>query len=128
MLVLLAAAIPAAIAWAAAPGAVVITIDDDGPGVADTANLFVPFFTTKPDRLGHRAGPGAPDRRGSRRLADGREPAHRARRAPRSPCRPARPPDGWPSLRQPRRRVTRAQRTRPGVHRGAPAELPPRRP
>jgi signal transduction histidine kinase len=26
----------------------VIVIDDDGHGVADTANLFVPFFTTKP--------------------------------------------------------------------------------
>ena len=27
---------------------VAIVVEDDGPGVADTANLFVPFFTTKP--------------------------------------------------------------------------------
>ena len=24
-----------------------VVVEDDGPGVADTANLFVPFFTTK---------------------------------------------------------------------------------
>ena len=29
-----------------------ITIADEGPGVADTHNLFVPFFTTKPDGTG----------------------------------------------------------------------------
>ena len=28
------------------------SIEDDGPGVADTANLFVPFFTTKPTGSG----------------------------------------------------------------------------
>jgi two-component system, NtrC family, nitrogen regulation sensor histidine kinase NtrY len=33
-------------------GTVVIAIEDDGPGVADTANLFVPFFTTKPTGSG----------------------------------------------------------------------------
>jgi signal transduction histidine kinase len=36
------------IAWSAADGTAVICVEDDGPGVADTANLFVPFFTTKP--------------------------------------------------------------------------------
>jgi nitrogen fixation/metabolism regulation signal transduction histidine kinase len=36
------------IAWSAAGGMAVICVEDDGPGVADTANLFVPFFTTKP--------------------------------------------------------------------------------
>jgi len=36
------------IAWSAIGDTVVIVIDDDGHGVADTANLFVPFFTTKP--------------------------------------------------------------------------------
>ena len=25
---------------------------DEGPGLAETANLFVPFFTTKPDGTG----------------------------------------------------------------------------
>ena len=29
-----------------------ISIEDDGPGVAETANLFVPFFTTKPEGSG----------------------------------------------------------------------------
>ncbi len=27
-------------------------MDDDGPGLAQTANLFVPFFTTKPGGSG----------------------------------------------------------------------------
>jgi signal transduction histidine kinase len=29
------------------PGMVVITVRDEGPGLSNTANLFVPFFTTK---------------------------------------------------------------------------------
>ncbi len=40
------------IAWSGAGGSAVITVEDDGPGVADTANLFVPFFTTKPTGSG----------------------------------------------------------------------------
>jgi two-component system nitrogen regulation sensor histidine kinase NtrY len=36
------------VAWSASGGTVAITVEDDGHGVADTANLFVPFFTTKP--------------------------------------------------------------------------------
>ena len=31
---------------------VAITVDDDGPGLPSTANLFVPFFTTKPNGTG----------------------------------------------------------------------------
>lgn len=40
------------LAWSVAAGAVVFTVEDDGPGVADTSNLFVPFFTTKPQGSG----------------------------------------------------------------------------
>jgi signal transduction histidine kinase len=29
-----------------------IAVEDEGPGVSDTANLFVPFFTTKPNGSG----------------------------------------------------------------------------
>jgi nitrogen fixation/metabolism regulation signal transduction histidine kinase len=40
------------VTWSATAGSVAIVIEDDGPGVADTANLFVPFFTTKPNGSG----------------------------------------------------------------------------
>jgi signal transduction histidine kinase len=33
--------------WAAQASSLAVYVDDDGPGVADTANLFVPSFTTK---------------------------------------------------------------------------------
>ena len=36
------------LAWTKRAGAVEISIEDDGPGVANPGNLFVPFFTTKP--------------------------------------------------------------------------------
>ncbi len=35
------------VSWSRAAGFAEIRIEDDGPGVGDTANLFVPFFTTK---------------------------------------------------------------------------------
>jgi nitrogen fixation/metabolism regulation signal transduction histidine kinase len=38
--------------WTRADSMVEITIDDDGPGVQNTSNLFVPFFTTKPGGSG----------------------------------------------------------------------------
>ena len=38
--------------WTEADRHVEILIEDDGHGVSDTANLFVPFFTTKPDGSG----------------------------------------------------------------------------
>jgi nitrogen fixation/metabolism regulation signal transduction histidine kinase len=41
----------ARIAWSLAAGALVVTVEDEGPGV-DSANLFVPFFTTKPSGSG----------------------------------------------------------------------------
>lgn len=37
-----------AIDWKPVDGALQVTIDDEGPGLPDTSNLFVPFFTTKP--------------------------------------------------------------------------------
>jgi len=40
------------VGWNAAPDAVEIVIQDDGPGVSNPANLFVPFFTTKPGGSG----------------------------------------------------------------------------
>jgi nitrogen fixation/metabolism regulation signal transduction histidine kinase len=38
--------------WVVSAGTITIVVEDDGPGVADTANLFVPFFTTKPSGSG----------------------------------------------------------------------------
>lgn len=35
------------LAWARTGGDVELTVEDDGTGLASTANLFVPFFTTK---------------------------------------------------------------------------------
>jgi len=35
------------VTWQRLPGAVEIAIIDDGPGIANPSNLFVPFFTTK---------------------------------------------------------------------------------
>jgi signal transduction histidine kinase len=29
-----------------------VAIEDEGPGISNTANLFVPFFTTKPGGSG----------------------------------------------------------------------------
>ena len=40
------------VGWRAGPDAVEIVIQDDGPGVSNPANLFVPFFTTKPGGTG----------------------------------------------------------------------------
>ena len=38
--------------WGKTSGAVEIQIEDDGPGIANLQNLFVPFFTTKPSGSG----------------------------------------------------------------------------
>jgi nitrogen fixation/metabolism regulation signal transduction histidine kinase len=40
------------LSWRRSGGIVEIQIEDDGPGVAQTANLFVPFFTTKAEGSG----------------------------------------------------------------------------
>jgi signal transduction histidine kinase len=34
--------------WKQVDGSLQLTVEDEGPGLPDTANLFVPFFTTKP--------------------------------------------------------------------------------
>ncbi len=40
------------VGWTANPTELTVHIRDNGPGLADTANLFVPFYTTKPDGSG----------------------------------------------------------------------------
>lgn len=40
------------VGWSVAERTLNLVVDDDGPGVAETANLFVPFFTTKPGGSG----------------------------------------------------------------------------
>jgi len=41
-----------AIGWRDKEGCVEIFVQDEGPGILNPANLFVPFFTTKPDGSG----------------------------------------------------------------------------
>jgi len=36
-----------AVEWEKIDGRLEIRVEDEGPGLADTSNLFVPFFTTK---------------------------------------------------------------------------------
>jgi two-component system, NtrC family, nitrogen regulation sensor histidine kinase NtrY len=38
--------------WKQVDGGLQVMIDDEGPGLPDTSNLFVPFFTTKPTGSG----------------------------------------------------------------------------
>ena len=40
------------VGWGVMDAELNVTIEDDGPGVRDTNNLFVPFFTTKPEGSG----------------------------------------------------------------------------
>ncbi len=40
------------IAWQVDAGRLAITVRDEGPGLSDTGNLFVPFYTTKPNGSG----------------------------------------------------------------------------
>lgn len=41
------------LSWEVIPGGLVeITVEDDGPGIGQASNLFVPFFTTKPQGTG----------------------------------------------------------------------------
>ena len=38
--------------WSVGEGAFELVVEDDGPGLPQSANLFVPFFTTKPGGTG----------------------------------------------------------------------------
>jgi nitrogen fixation/metabolism regulation signal transduction histidine kinase len=40
------------VSWAPAGAYLDVVVDDDGPGLPETKNLFVPFFTTKPSGSG----------------------------------------------------------------------------
>ncbi len=40
------------VSWTLSDARVRVRVDDDGPGVSNPANLFVPFFTTKPGGSG----------------------------------------------------------------------------
>jgi nitrogen fixation/metabolism regulation signal transduction histidine kinase len=40
------------VSWTTDDSAVIVTVEDEGPGLSDTVNLFVPFFTTKPQGTG----------------------------------------------------------------------------
>jgi two-component system nitrogen regulation sensor histidine kinase NtrY len=40
------------VGWKKTPSAVEVWIDDEGPGIPNTSNLFVPFYTTKPHGSG----------------------------------------------------------------------------
>ncbi|HEX9705467.1 MAG TPA: ATP-binding protein [Gemmatimonadales bacterium] len=40
------------VGWRVDDGRLDVLVTDDGPGLPDTANLFVPFFTTKPEGTG----------------------------------------------------------------------------
>jgi signal transduction histidine kinase len=40
------------VTWAAVDKHLEVCVADEGPGIANTANLFVPFLTTKPEGSG----------------------------------------------------------------------------
>jgi PAS domain S-box-containing protein len=40
------------VSWRHLSGGVEVVVEDEGPGIAETANLFVPFYTTKPGGSG----------------------------------------------------------------------------
>jgi nitrogen fixation/metabolism regulation signal transduction histidine kinase len=40
------------VGWARDGGSLAVSVEDEGPGLSNTANLFVPFFTTKPGGSG----------------------------------------------------------------------------
>ena len=47
-----AAGTPVVVRWELAEKDLVLTIEDNGPGLGNPANVFVPFYTTKPSGSG----------------------------------------------------------------------------
>ncbi len=91
------------IGWTADGHALDVFVEDEGPGVQNTGNLFVPFFTTKPGGSGIGLAL-------SRQIAEGHEGSltlsNRARRqgaraSLRLPLRQARPASGDPDHSDP---------------------------
>ena len=66
---------------AQAADAIVISVEDDGPGLANPSNLFVPFFTTKPQGsgIGLVLGRQIAEAHGGTLTLEAREGAHGAR-------------------------------------------------
>ncbi len=62
------------IGWRAVPHAIVILIEDNGIGLTNPSNLFVPFYTTKPGRHRYRPRAGKADMRSPRRRSAGCQP------------------------------------------------------
>ena len=77
-------AAPSRSSWETRGDTLEVRVRDEGPGLSDTTNLFVPFFTTKADRQRHRPRAVAPDRREPRRHADAARP-HRPPRLRSAP-------------------------------------------
>ena len=40
------------VSWTVSASEFILRVEDNGPGITDTANLFVPFYTTKPEGSG----------------------------------------------------------------------------
>ena len=64
----------ATVSWDLVDGRVRLRVDDEGPGLSNTTNLFVPFFTTKPGGSWDRTRAVQADCRGARRDAHARKP------------------------------------------------------
>ena len=61
------------VTWRQTGKSVEIVVEDNGTGLANTTNLFVPFFTTKPNGSGIGLVLNSPDRRSAWRHTHSRE-------------------------------------------------------
>ena len=73
------------ITWRATSQAVVILIQDNGVGLINPSNLFVPFYTTKPGGSGIGLALSEADMRSPRRRSSGRQPPRWPRLRSRDP-------------------------------------------